>query len=245
MAKTKKVKRIMHRFRLDEVSSVDVPAQEHARMTLFKRHTPDDADAKEIMAFKDWLAKGASRLATEDPSKVTLLLDGEERTFFAKRDDDEDDDEIEKATDEDDDGDAKPDLWTPENIAMLEHWMGKVKATEQETDTMTIKVTKRPEDFTRKAAEIMKRDGCTQTEAFTTARQEAPEAYAIYKHQPNFAGVDEALAKRARENDMARGARFMTKVHEISKRDGVKHTVAMTTARLEHPDAYAAWQAVS
>lgn len=46
-------KRIMHEFKLDEISAVDRPAQAHAKMTLMKRHNPADANVGDHIGKKE------------------------------------------------------------------------------------------------------------------------------------------------------------------------------------------------
>lgn len=74
MAKRRK---IMRRFQIGEISTVDVPAQAGARVALMK------SASKELVLFNQWMAKGAKEVAfNKGDESVTLELNGERRTFF-------------------------------------------------------------------------------------------------------------------------------------------------------------------
>jgi hypothetical protein len=73
----KRRKNIMRRFGLNEISTVDEPAQAGARVTLMK------SASKELVLFNQWMAKGAKEVAfNKGDESVTLELNGERRTFF-------------------------------------------------------------------------------------------------------------------------------------------------------------------
>src|SRR5690606_15434832 len=77
---SKRGKRIMRAFKINEISGVDVPAQEHARTTLMKRAVPRAltkaaALAKEVQAV-DFDTVLAERQALEVTSEVGEELRG-------------------------------------------------------------------------------------------------------------------------------------------------------------------------
>lgn len=261
----------MKRFRLNEISTVDTPAQRDAVVTIMKRRD------SELEDFNKWMGGGAREVSVNDDDSVTLELRGEQRTFFRPEADPE------PTTVKHLVGDLG---WTPESEALVRKILagqtreldaivaeragetvskGKdkpMKKREAPDPNELRKTAARPrresqdDAFARRvvptgrtmdhrlAARMSK--SLTPSQALRKARLENPDQYARFQHQPRFPHIataeeDKQHEQLAKRQQAARD--FKKTVSEIKSRDRCTGSEAMRTARKEDPEGFAAYQA--
>jgi len=263
-----KPRKRMTRFRIDEISQVDEPAQEGARAVLTK-------GATELDVFNKWMGDGARRVSSDEDEAITLELNGERRTFFA-------------------DGPNHNHYPTPDGLAQLVRASKKLEAR---ADAMLVKRrVPAPGSFEERAREALREEGermrakfqeeqdeeqetdmttkdqakamakqaiaqdqlRKQADAFRKAYNEAGdrrERADVIRDDPEGFRAFQAFADQAYEDDrpstlaeaeaLTKAAELDTKINkaigDIMERDVVASHIAMSRARSEHPELFHEW----
>jgi hypothetical protein len=150
-------RRIMRRFRLDEISAVDRPAQEHARMTLIKRNEGQEQDD---MRLEKITRDEPLSFATFEAAVVHL------RELH----------ECSRASAMSAAADRYPDLLRKYNDEGAE----RVEKAAQEATRISA-TSEAEQNWNMLVSNIMDRDKVSRVVAMPRARRENPGAYAAYQ----------------------------------------------------------------
>lgn len=90
-------------------------------------------------------------------------------------------------------------------------------------------------------AAIRKAEGCDRSDAMSKAARLHPRLLEAYR-QEGDAAVAKALARHAPQKLQPGASEFEGAIHGIMSRDRVDRATAMSRARKEHPEAFAAYQ---
>lgn len=200
-------KRILHDLTLDKIAAVDLPAQEHATMAILKRNYT--AAQRTEMADRGWAMPDGSHLIADRRDLQGALADI---------------------------GTHVPDA-TKAHLAKRAEALGAVDmlprgwgANEEGSNDMG-------DDFVSKVQGIMKRDGCSRTQALSRTATEFPDALAAYckAAEPAVDEPDSAAAAR-REARL----KYHNAARSVAASRGVPRHVAMQQVSRDRPDLHAA-----
>ncbi len=206
----------MRDFRIEEISSVDFPAQKGAVMTLMKRNDADD-DAHELTAIVgdlDAAMAGTMRLSASDIAKIEERLGA-----------------IEKARSRDKEREAYADLADADDGGRdKEGEAYTALADDKGDDAMD------PENLDAAARRLRARNKrLSKTEALSKARQRWPHLYEQYQRE----GIEKAASALARAELTKRNApevaAFEQFVDRVQERDGCSRLQALNKAATEYP----------
>ena len=230
-------KRIMRRFRINEISAVDAPAQEHALMTMTKAKNAGDNDAIDLALGK--ISKLYWDVMSAAIKQGQILKSANYQIP---------DDAIESIKSKIIEGWAKlhpgdPDGELPAELKVLLDSIGAVwseafptKAPDEDSAEKRKDTNMSKRTYTEAIDDIRKRDNCSHQEAARKARKENADEFAAWNTQPVAkAAQQEQVEKAARTVGKAMDDAIMKAVGNIRTRDKCSQFVALKTARREHP----------
>jgi hypothetical protein len=216
--------RILREIELTKIAAVDEPCQEPAKAAILKSARPYTAAQRAEMADRGWaMPDGAHPIADHRDLMASLASCASGGANDA----------------------AKAHITSRAKALGAENelpagWAGM--DDEEGDDDMG-------EDFTAKVAAIMKRDGCTRTEALSLAADENPAQLEKYRQGPasDAASVEKARRKlsappldsEAVAKRVARTA-FLDEVHKYAKARDCRRDVALQNVRKGRPDLFEA-----